>query len=108
MVLPGTIGGSNGFSGPCGERVAVRPFHRSDRVHHYIYILQYVTIYSMVRRLHSFYLDPELSEGLSAIRDRDGVLPSEQVRRAIRRWLEWKGYKPNSRQQRKRSGKAKK
>ena len=68
----------------------------------------YVTICMVARKLHSFYLDPELSEGLSAIRDRDGVLPSEQVRRAIQMWLEWKGYKPNSRPQRKKSGKAKK
>jgi len=57
--------------------------------------------------MHSYYLDPELSEGLSAIRDRDGILPSEQVRRAIRMWLEWKGYKPGSQPRAKKRPKAK-
>ena len=65
----------------------------------------YVTICMVARKLHSFYLDPELSEGLSAIRDRDGVLPSEQVRRAIAMWLKAKGYK---RPLKKKRGKAKK
>ena len=46
----------------------------------------------MARRMHTYYLDDELTEGLRAIHDRDGILSSEQVRRAIRRWLEWKGY----------------
>ena len=55
--------------------------------------------------MHSFYLDPELAEGLTAIRDRDGILPSEQVRRAIALWLKTKGYR--QRPQKKR-GKAKK
>ena len=31
----------------------------------------------MPRRMHSYYLDEELTEGLDAIRDRDGILPSE-------------------------------
>ena len=59
----------------------------------------------MPMRMHSFYLDPELTDGLQAIRDRDGILPSEQVRRAIAMWLKAKGYKQP--RQRKR-GKAKK
>ncbi len=59
----------------------------------------------MSRRMHSFYLDPELAEGLAAIRERDGILPSEQVRRAIALWLTTKGYrKPRQ----KKRGKAKK
>ncbi len=61
----------------------------------------------MARRMHSFYLDPELSEGLAAIRDRDGILPSEQVRRAIRRWLEWKGYRFEPRPRPKKKAKVK-
>ena len=68
----------------------------------------YVTIRAMTRRMHSYYLDPELAEGLNAIRDRDGILPSEQVRRAIRMWLEWKGYKTTSPPRRRKRGKAKK
>ena len=59
----------------------------------------------MPRRMHSYYLDEELTQGLDAIRDRDGILPSEQVRRAITMWLKAKGYKRPL--QRKR-GKAKK
>ncbi len=47
----------------------------------------------MTRRMHTYYLDDELTEGLRAVHERDGILSSEQVRRAIRRWLEWKGYR---------------
>jgi hypothetical protein len=45
------------------------------------------------RQMHSFYLDPELSAGLKAIKDRDGISESEQVRRAVRQWLESKGLR---------------
>ena len=62
----------------------------------------------MPRRMHSYYLDEELTEGLDAIRDRDGILPSEQVRRAIAMWLKAKGYKPKAKPRRKKGGKAKK
>ena len=55
----------------------------------------------MPRHMRSFYLDDELIEGLQAMRDRDGVLPSEQVRRAIAMWLKAKGYKPKTRARRK-------
>ena len=43
--------------------------------------------------MHSFYLDPDLSAGLKAIKERDGVSESEQVRRAVRAWLEAKGHR---------------
>jgi predicted metal-dependent hydrolase len=39
----------------------------------------------------NFRLDTELIDGLRRVYDRDGVLPSEQVRRAVRWWLEGKG-----------------
>ena len=58
----------------------------------------------MYRRMHSFYLDPELSEGLRAIKDRDGIPDSEQVRRAVRVWLETKGLNVKPKGQRKRKG----
>ena len=45
------------------------------------------------RNMHSFYLDPDLSSGLKTIKDRDGISESEQVRRAVRLWLESKGLK---------------
>jgi hypothetical protein len=43
--------------------------------------------------MHSFYLDPEMSAGLKVIKDRDGISESEQVRRALRLWLDSKGLK---------------
>jgi hypothetical protein len=43
------------------------------------------------RKLHNFYLDPELSDGLKAVKDRDGISEAEQVRRAVREWLQRKG-----------------
>src|SRR5689334_15000736 len=43
------------------------------------------------RRAAGFRLDTDLLEGLRVVRERDGILPSEQVRRAVRKWLEGKG-----------------
>jgi len=43
------------------------------------------------RKIITFRLDDDLLEGLKAVQERDGVLPSEQARRAIRTWLEAKG-----------------
>jgi hypothetical protein len=43
------------------------------------------------RRVATYRLDDELLEGLHRIWVRDGVPPSEQVRRAVRQWLESKG-----------------
>lgn len=41
----------------------------------------------------TFRIDPALLAGLQELKDRDGVPISEQVRRAIRMWLESKGVK---------------
>ena len=41
--------------------------------------------------MHSFYLDPDLARGLKRLKARDGIPESEQVRRAIRMWLDAKG-----------------
>jgi len=43
--------------------------------------------------MHAFYLDPQLSVGLKTIKERDGISESEQVRRAVRMWLESKGLR---------------
>lgn len=43
------------------------------------------------RQIVTFRLDDDLLVGLKAVQDRDGILPSEQARRAIRAWLEAKG-----------------
>jgi hypothetical protein len=39
----------------------------------------------------TFRLDHDLVEAMDALQARDGILPSEQVRRALRPWLEQKG-----------------
>ena len=46
-----------------------------------------------MRKLHSFYLDPALTDGLKRIKQRDGIPEAEQVRRALERWLRSKGLK---------------
>jgi hypothetical protein len=45
------------------------------------------------RRKYSFWIDEDQVEGLRFIKERDGVLESEQIRRAIDAWLEEKGVK---------------
>jgi Arc/MetJ-type ribon-helix-helix transcriptional regulator len=45
------------------------------------------------RRNTTIRLDDELHEGMKEIWERDGVQPSEQIRRALRAWLEAKGAK---------------
>ncbi len=64
----------------------------------------YVTIMPRYRTMHSFYLDPELAAGLKEIKQQRGVPESEQVRRAIRAWLEAEGItlKPAPRARQKR------
>jgi hypothetical protein len=39
----------------------------------------------------TFRLETEIMEALSAIRDRDGIPVSEQVRRALKQWIDAKG-----------------
>jgi hypothetical protein len=56
----------------------------------------------MPRKRHSFFLDPELTEGLKALKARDGILESEAVRRAIAEFLERKGLKTKRAGRRKR------
>jgi hypothetical protein len=41
----------------------------------------------------SLELPPELKAGLDAVKERDGVPQSEQIRRAVRAWLEDRGIK---------------
>jgi uncharacterized protein (DUF4415 family) len=45
------------------------------------------------KEITNFRIDSELLEALREIRDRDGVGIAEQVRRAIRAWVESKGVK---------------
>jgi hypothetical protein len=55
----------------------------------------YITIRGMTptRKVTTFRLDEELLDALRMIWERDGIQPSEQVRRAIRMWAESKGVK---------------
>ena len=53
-----------------------------------LYILVYV-----MRKFYNFYIDIELADGLKAIKARDGISESEQIRRAIKVWLTGKRYR---------------
>jgi hypothetical protein len=44
-----------------------------------------------IRKLFTFPIDDELSEGLKVVEVREGVSKAEQIRRGIRLWLELKG-----------------
>ena len=46
----------------------------------------------------SLELPPELKEGLEAVKVRDGIPQSEQIRRAVTAWLEDKGVLGTTRQ----------
>lgn len=43
------------------------------------------------RRLYNFRIDADLDAGLKRVKDRDGISESEQIRRAVREWLEQRG-----------------
>jgi len=58
-----------------------------DNVYRNIYTL------GVTRRLHSFYLDRELSAALKVVKQRDGMPEGEQVRRALWDWFKKKKIK---------------
>jgi hypothetical protein len=43
------------------------------------------------RRLYNFRIDEDLDEGLKLVKEQDGIPESEQIRRALRKWLEERG-----------------
>jgi hypothetical protein len=45
----------------------------------------------VTRRLYNFRIDADLDEGLQAVKFRDGLVVSEQIRRAVRAWLIGRG-----------------
>jgi hypothetical protein len=45
------------------------------------------------RKKYSFWIDDDQADGLKVVKERDGVLESEQIRRAINDWLEKKGVR---------------
>ena len=50
----------------------------------------YINAVAPDRKMYTFWLDGELAEGLKAVKERDGISESEQIRRAIRTWLDAK------------------
>jgi hypothetical protein len=48
-------------------------------------------LYVTSRRRYSFFIDAEHAEGLKAVKERDGVPESVQIRRALAEWLEKRG-----------------
>ena len=62
--------------------------HRSgDMIKKRLYSLLAMT----ARRLYNFRIDPELDAGLKAVKARDGISESEQIRRALQEWLKKRG-----------------
>lgn len=53
------------------------------------------------RSRYNFFIDDEQREGLRAVKERDGIPESEQIRRAIDAWLVEKGI---AKPERKRAG----
>ena len=45
------------------------------------------------RHLAAFRIEHEILKGLQAVKKRDGIPVSEQVRRALRQWLKTRGCK---------------
>jgi hypothetical protein len=48
------------------------------------------------RTRYNFWIDEEQRNGLRTVKERDGVLESEQIRRAIDAWLKEKGVTKKS------------
>jgi len=55
------------------------------------------TAAKLPRKVTTFRIDQDLLDGLQEVWERDGVAVSEQVRRAIRAWLESKGIRKSER-----------
>jgi len=58
----------------------------------------YVDFVSVTPRTrYTFFIDDEQRLALTAIKARDGISESEQIRRAIKAWVEAKGVKKSGR-----------
>lgn len=58
----------------------------------------------VAKRRTSFFLDPELGEGLKALKLRDGIGEGEAIRRGIAEYLERRGIVVGHKADRKRAG----
>jgi hypothetical protein len=45
----------------------------------------------MARKKYSFYIEENQADALKAVKERDGVLESEQIRRALNKWFKRMG-----------------
>ena len=45
------------------------------------------------RKLYSFFINVDQAQGLKAVKERDGITESEQIRQALNDWLEEKGIR---------------
>ena len=57
---------------------------------------------SRYSRAYNFRIDPELADGLKALKARDGVAESETIRRAVRAWFRKSGLSPAKKTERRR------
>jgi hypothetical protein len=69
-------------------------------------LLMYIYIRMGQRSRYNFWIDESLREGLQLVYVRDGVLPSEQIRRAIKDWLTKRGFKAKTRSTKERRRKS--
>jgi hypothetical protein len=57
----------------------------------------------MARKKYSFYIEESQADALKAVKERDGVLESEQIRRALNEWLKRMGIPVGLRRRSKRA-----
>jgi predicted DNA-binding protein len=48
------------------------------------------------RKLYNFYIDPELADGLKALKERTGAPEAESIRRALSEYLKKHGAMPKT------------
>jgi hypothetical protein len=60
-----------------------------------------------MRRRYTFWIDDWLGDALKAIKERDGIPESEQLRRAVSAWVEQRGIKLPAEARRPGTGKRK-
>lgn len=58
-----------------------------------LYYTRAMPRHTQERQVVTVRLDPELRAGLAALFERDGISPSESIRRAVRAWLKTKHIK---------------
>jgi hypothetical protein len=57
------------------------------------YGLRVTTMTPSEKKQTAFRIEPEILDGLQLLKERDGIPISEQVRRALREWLDRRGVK---------------